>query len=861
MSIYNQNPEDVLKILDSSLEGLSHEEVKKRQDQYGLNLMNQSKPKSPFIIFLEQYKDLLVIVLIFAALISAISGEYVSTAVILVVITINAILGTVQTLKARKSLESLQKLSTPHVKVLRGGQVEEISSDQLTIGDIVCVEAGDVIEGDGRILEAANLQINESALTGESLPQEKSVAALQGEKPLADQTNMVFSSGLVTNGTGKYVVNAIAMDTQIGHIATMIENASERKTPLQKSLDEFSVKLTISICVICAIILCINVVFAHEDLLDALLIAVALAVAAIPEALGSIVTIVLSISTQKMVKENAIIKQLNAVESLGCVSIICSDKTGTLTQNKMKVMDVFANQVAFAPEDLDASDHCHDVLLKECLLCNNAIYREDSKIGDPTEIALLELFDNYGKKDDDYVVEAERLYEIPFDSTRKMMSINSKFHLYTKGAVDELLKRCTQILIHDQKRPLTKEDKEKILLKNEEYAKKGLRVLGFAYKNMEPRELDYSDEKELCFVGMVAQMDPPREESKDAVEKCRIAGIKPIMITGDHAITAHSIAQQIGIFKEGDICLEGAQLEKMDDEALDQVLPKVSVYARVAPEHKIRIVKAWQKRKEIVAMTGDGVNDAPALKQSDIGVAMGITGTEVSKDAASMILMDDNFSTIVKAVITGRNVYANIKNAITYLLSGNFSAILAVVFTSILFLPTPFTAVHLLFINLITDSLPAIAIGMEKGTDDILRQKPRKSDDSILNRKTMLKIGSEGLIIFVFVMAAYYLGLQSSASLASTMAFATLCLSRLLHGFSSRSDLPLFKLSVNIYSCLAFVIGAGLLMLILLVPGLHGLFTIAQDLTLSDVGIIVLCALGSFICIQIIRVIKMKISD
>lgn len=858
MSIYNQNPADVLKSFNSSTEGLSNDEVKKRQEKYGLNQMNQSKPKSPLIIFLEQYKDLLVIVLICAALISAVSGEFVSTAVILVVITINAILGTIQTLKARKSLESLQKLSTPHVKVLRNGQVEEISSDQLTIGDIVCVEAGDVIEGDGRILEAANLQINESALTGESLPQEKSVTALEGEKPLADQTNMVFSSGLVTNGTGKYVVSAIAMDTQIGHIATMIENASERKTPLQKSLDEFSVKLTISICAICAIILCINVVFAHENILDALLIAVALAVAAIPEALGSIVTIVLSISTQKMVKENAIIKQLNAVESLGCVSIICSDKTGTLTQNKMKVMDVFANQVAFAPEALDASDHCHDVLLKECLLCNNAIYREDSQIGDPTEIALLELFDNYGKKDGDYVVETERLSEIPFDSSRKMMSINSRFHLYTKGAVDELLKRCTQILIHDQKRPITEEDKELILLKNEEYAKKGLRVLGFAYKNMVPKELDYEDENDLCFVGMVAQMDPPREESKDAVEKCRIAGIKPIMITGDHAITAQSIAQQIGIFIEGDICLEGAQLEKMSDEELDQILPKVSVYARVAPEHKIRIVKAWQKRKEIVAMTGDGVNDAPALKQSDIGVAMGITGTEVSKDAASMILMDDNFSTIVKAVITGRNVYANIKNAITYLLSGNFSAILAVVFTSVLFLPTPFTAVHLLFINLITDSLPAIAIGMEKGTDDILRQKPRKSDDSILNRKTMIQIGSEGLIIFVFVMVAYYLGLQTSAALASTMAFATLCLSRLLHGFSSRSALPLYKLSINVYSCLAFVVGAGLLMLILLVPGLHGLFTIAQDLTLTHIGWIVLCALGSFICVQIVRIIKMK---
>lgn len=859
MAIYNQTEKEVLKQLSSSLDGLSNEEVKKRQEQYGVNQMNQSKPKSPVVIFLEQYKDLLVIVLICAALISAFSGEYVSTAVILVVITINAILGTIQTLKARKSLESLQKLSTPHVKVLRNGQMEEISSDQLTIGDIVCIEAGDVIEGDGRILEAANLQINESALTGESLPQEKLTEALSGQQPLADQTNMAFSSGLVTNGTGKYVVSSIGMDTQIGHIASMIENAQERKTPLQKSLDEFSVKLTISICVICAIILAINVFLAHENVLDALLIAVALAVAAIPEALGSIVTIVLSISTQKMVKENAIIKQLNAVESLGCVSIICSDKTGTLTQNKMKVMDVFANQEAFPPEALDASDHCHDVLLKECLLCNNAIYREDAKIGDPTEIALLELFDNYGKKDGDYVVETERIDEIPFDSTRKMMSINSKSHLYTKGAVDELLKRCTQILIHDQKRPITQEDQTVILSKNEYYAKKGLRVLGFAYKNMEPKPLDFADESDLCFVGMVAQMDPPRQESKDAVEKCRIAGIKPIMITGDHAITAQSIAAEIGIFNEGDVVLEGSQLEIMSEEELDAILPKVSVYARVAPEHKIRIVKAWQKRNEIVAMTGDGVNDAPALKQSDIGVAMGITGTEVSKDAASMILMDDNFSTIVKAVITGRNVYTNIKNAITYLLSGNFSAILAVVYTSVLFLPTPFTAVHLLFINLITDSLPAIAIGMEKGSDDILKQKPRKSDDSILNTKTLAQIGSEGLIIFVFVMIAYYLGNNSSPALASTMAFATLCLSRLFHGFSSRSALPLYKLSINVYSCLAFVVGAGLLLLILLVPGLHGLFTIAQDLTMSHIGWILLCALGSFLCIQILRILKMVI--
>ena len=857
MKEYQKSIQEVLSEFDASRNGLTSFQVDDRQKQYGLNEMDQQEKESPLQIFLSQFKDLLVIVLIVAGFISMATGEIVSSIVIFIVITINAILGTVQTLKARKSLESLSKLSMPHVKVIRDGQLHQIVSNELTIGDLVYVEAGDVIEGDGRLIECANLQVNESALTGESLPQEKQLEVIAGEVGIADQTNMVFSSGLVTNGTGKYIVTKIGMNTEIGKIATMLENAKERKTPLQLTLEDFSKKLTISICVICAIILAMNVIVAHEDIWDALLIAVALAVAAIPEALNSIVTIVLSISTQKMVKEHAIIKQLNAVESLGCVSVICSDKTGTLTQNKMKVMELFLNNEVIKPEMLDVKDHSHDVLLKSCLLCNNAVSNGSTQIGDPTEIALLDLFDRYGEKDADYHVEAIRIKELPFDSTRKMMSINSENHLYTKGAVDVILDRCDQILIHDKKRPITEEDIKLIKEQNENFAKEGLRVLGFAYKTMKPKELSLEDENDLTFVGMVAQMDPPRLESKNAVSKCKMAGIKPIMITGDHIITATSIAKEIGIFEDGDICLEGKELETMSDSALDEILPKVSVYARVAPEHKIRIVEAWQKRNEIVAMTGDGVNDAPALKQSDIGVAMGITGTEVSKDAASMILTDDNFSTIVKAVITGRNVYANIKNSITYLLSGNFSAILAVVFTSLALLPTPFMAVHLLFINLITDSLPAIAIGMEKGKDDVLKQKPRKRDDSILNAKTMIKIGYEGLIIFSGVMAAYFIGLQTSDLMASTMAFSTLCLSRLLHGFSSRGNAPFWKLGKNESSIYAFLTGAVLLVLILFIPNMHGLFSIGP-ITLTQFFIVVGLSLATFVIVQITKVIQYR---
>lgn len=846
MEWYKKSIEEVLSELNTSGQGLNESQVSEHQLKYGLNELESEKKESLFSIFLSQYKDLLVIVLIVAGMISGFTGEMASALVIFVVITMNAILGTIQTVKSQKSLDSLKKLSIPQVKVIREGNLMQIPSNQLVVGDLVQIEAGDLIEGDGRLIECFNLQVNESALTGESIAQEKKMDSISSDCTLNDQNNMVFSSALVTNGTGKYIVCEVGMKTQIGQIATMIQNAKERKTPLQKSLDEFSKKLTLSICVICAVILLMNVFIAKENILDALLIAVALAVAAIPEALGSIVTIVLSISTQKMVKEHAIIKQLNAVESLGCVSVICSDKTGTLTQNKMTVMDAYVNFEHCL--DLNAKDYCHEVLLKTCKLCSNA----NEEIGDPTEIALIEFYQRAN-----YQMESIRQQELPFDSVRKLMSVSSEHHLYTKGAVDELLKRCDSILVHQEKIQLTPAHIETILEENKKYAQKGLRVLAFAYKAIDQEEISFADEDHLTFIGLIAQMDPPRLESKEAVTQCKKAGIKPIMITGDHVLTAQSIAQEIGIYQEGDQCLSGNELEKMDEDQLDQVLSKISVYARVSPEHKIRIVKAWQKKGAIVAMTGDGVNDAPALKQSDIGVAMGITGTEVSKDAASMILTDDNFATIIKAVLTGRNVYTNIKNAITYLLSGNFSAILAVVFCSIFQLPNPFMAIHLLFINLVTDSLPAIAIGMEKGSADVLNEKPRNAKDSILNKETLIQIGKEGMIIFIYVMIAYFIGLKENPLLASTMAFSTLCLSRLFHGFSSRSKRAIYKKAINPYSLAAFVLGFVLLTSILGFTSLHGLFSIAA-ISLSFYLKIILLSLLSFLTIQGIKMLKYK---
>ena len=848
---YQKRISEVMKACETSENGLSHEEIIKRHQQFGYNILDEKKKENPFTIFLKQFQDLLVIILIIAAIISGMSGQIESTIVIVSVIIVNAILGTIQTLKAEKSLDSLKKLSVPKAKVIREGTLQEVDSTELTIGDLVQIEAGDVISGDGRIIECSSLQINESALTGEVESVDKTTDVITGQVVVGDQKNMVFSSSLVTNGTGRYIVTHIGMQTEIGKIASMLNNAKERKTPLQKSLDDFSGKLSIGIFFISLIVLCLNLFLAKQSLIDSLMIAVALAVAAIPEALSSIVTIVLSMSTQKMVKENAIIKNLNSVESLGCVSVICSDKTGTLTQNKMTPQTIYFYNHLMKISELDNRHHDHSVLLKSCLLCNNAVINGEQRIGDPTELALIDLVHEYTKNDIEFKHTAVRTSELPFDSDRKLMSISSLNHIYTKGAPDVIIKRCSTILINGIKEPITKRHLDAIEKENQRCANNGLRVLGFAYKDYRGNQVTLEDEHDLTFIGLVSLMDPPRIESQDAVAKCKIAGIKPIMITGDHVVTARAIATQIGIYEDGDLSIEGYELDKMSEEELDEKLPHISVYARVAPEHKIRIVKAWQKRGDIVAMTGDGVNDAPALKQSDIGVAMGITGTEVSKDAASMILTDDNFSTIVKAVITGRNVYRNIKNSINYLLSGNFAGILCVFIASLLLLPTPFFPVHLLFMNLITDSLPAIAIGMETGKNGVLKEKPRSSSDSILNKQTVLQITFEGIIIAICTMCAYLFGLKQDPLVASTMAFATICLARLLHGFNCRSNLPLTKIGfyTNRSSIYAFLIGFSLLHVILFVPFMHSLFMI-QTISITQLFVIYAFALIPTIIIQ-----------
>lgn len=848
---YQKRISEVMKACETSENGLSHEEIIKRHQQFGYNILDEKKKENPFMIFLKQFQDLLVIILIIAAIISGMSGQIESTIVIVSVIIVNAILGTIQTLKAEKSLDSLKKLSVPKAKVIREGTLQEVDSTELTIGDLVQIEAGDVISGDGRIIECSSLQINESALTGEVESVDKTTDVITGQVVVGDQKNMVFSSSLVTNGTGRYIVTHIGMQTEIGKIASMLNNAKERKTPLQKSLDDFSGKLSIGIFFISLIVLCLNLFLAKQSLIDSLMIAVALAVAAIPEALSSIVTIVLSMSTQKMVKENAIIKNLNSVESLGCVSVICSDKTGTLTQNKMTPQTIYFYNHLMKISELDNRHHDHSVLLKSCLLCNNAVINGEQRIGDPTELALIDLVHEYTKNDIEFKHTAVRTSELPFDSDRKLMSISSLNHIYTKGAPDVIIKRCSTILINGIKEPITKRHLDAIEKENQRCANNGLRVLGFAYKDYRGNQVTLEDEHDLTFIGLVSLMDPPRIESQDAVAKCKIAGIKPIMITGDHVVTARAIATQIGIYEDGDLSIEGYELDKMSEEELDEKLPHISVYARVAPEHKIRIVKAWQKRGDIVAMTGDGVNDAPALKQSDIGVAMGITGTEVSKDAASMILTDDNFSTIVKAVITGRNVYRNIKNSINYLLSGNFAGILCVFIASLLLLPTPFFPVHLLFMNLITDSLPAIAIGMETGKNGVLKEKPRSFSDSILNKQTVLQITFEGIIIAICTMCAYLFGLKQDPLVASTMAFATICLARLLHGFNCRSNLPLTKIGfyTNRSSIYAFLIGFSLLHVILFVPFMHSLFMI-QTISITQLFVIYAFALIPTIIIQ-----------
>lgn len=855
--------EELLQELNSSMNGLTAEEAKKRLEQYGYNKLQEGKRKGVLQVFAEQFADLLVVILIIAAIISALTGGVEGTIVILAVLILNAILGTVQHFKAQKSLDSLKAMAAPNARVIRDGQKMEVPAAELVPGDILLLEAGDVTAADGRVLQNFSLQVSESALTGESENVNKIDTPIdQDELPLGDRLNMVYSSSLVSYGRAVVLVTGTGMQTEIGKIADLMESAQEKATPLQRSLDDFSKKLSIIIMVICAIVFGLGV-WRNMGLAESLMFAVALAVAAIPEALSSIVTIGLAIGTQKMAKENAIIKNLRAVEGLGCVSVICSDKTGTLTQNRMTVKKAYANGKVWEPEEAKGNDKAVNGLVAESVLCNDGAINGETAVGDPTETALLSFCRTIGGDENKVREEFPRLQEIPFDSDRKLMSTlhfrNERYEMLIKGAPDVLLARCTSVEQNGEVLPLTDEIRSAIVDQNRDFSSQGLRVLAFAKKVLsENRPLTLEDETDLIFTGLIAMMDPPRVESAPAVADCRRAGIRPVMITGDHKITASAIAREIGILQDGDRAVEGSELEKMTDEELRNEVEHISVYARVSPEHKIRIVRAWQDRGHVAAMTGDGVNDAPALKQADIGIAMGITGTEVSKDAASMILTDDNFATIVKAVANGRNVYTNIKNSIKFLLSGNLAGILVVMITSLFGLPLPFTAVQLLFINLLTDSLPALAVNMEKPTGDLLNQKPRSPKEGILTKDFLQTLGIQGALIAVVTMAAFYLGMQINNGMACTMAFATLCMARLFHGFNCRGSRSIFRLPSNPYSVGAFFVGTLLLMLVLFVPALHGLFDIDNALTLTNIGQIVGLAFAPTFLIQLSRIVRGK---
>ncbi|MEI3182283.1 MAG: cation-translocating P-type ATPase [Lachnospiraceae bacterium] len=864
--IYQQTVEEVLDRVKSRESGLTDEEVKRSREACGWNELTEGKKKSILQIFGEQYKDFLVLILIASAVISGILGDVESAAVIMIVITMNAVLGTVQTVKAEQSLQSLKKLSGPQAKVLRDGAVVLLPARELVVGDVILLEAGDMIPADGRLIENASLKVDESALTGESLAVEKSIDPILEEAALGDRSNMMFSGSFVTYGHGRVVVTDIGMQTEVGKIAGLLKTTSEKQTPLQVSLEEFGKKLSILILVFCGILFAVNV-FRGEKISSAFMFAVALAVAAIPEALSSIVTIVLSFGTQKMAKEHAIIRKLQAVEGLGSVSVICSDKTGTLTQNKMTVEDYYIDGKRIAAAAVDVSDPAQSCLLYDSILCNDSTNENGMEIGDPTETALINLGKRYGVEAAEVRRLSPRKGEIPFDSDRKMMStlhrIDGENRMIVKGAIDCLMARTEWIWTSAGVRELTEKDKEIIRQQNQDFSMEGLRVLAFAYRDIPDKHiLTAEDENHLVFLGLIAMMDPPREESKAAVAECIKAGIRPVMITGDHKITAAAIAKRIGILHDLSEACEGADIEKMSDDQLKEFVPHISVYARVSPEHKIRIVRAWQQRGKIVAMTGDGVNDAPALKQADIGVAMGVTGTEVAKDAAAMVLTDDNFATIVKAVENGRNLYQNIKNAIQFLLSGNFGAILTVLCASVFGLPVPFAPVHLLFINLLTDSLPAIALGMEPHHGEVMKEKPRSADESILTRNFLSKIGLEGLVIGTMTMIGFMTGYhQDGALLGSTYAFGTLCLARLFHGFNCKSDHPVIltkQFLNNPWLLSAFALGAAFITAVLTLPGLHHVFKV-ETLDLVQLGFVYLYAFASMLVIQLLKWIRIKL--
>ena len=925
MNWFNKDVEEVSKTLNTDLEkGLSEEEAKKRQKENGYNELQEKKKKSLFVKFLEQFKDFMIIILIIAAIISGVVGQmqgegFTDSIIILIVVILNAVIGVIQENKAEKSLEALKKMSSYSAKVMRDGKVTVIPSRELVPGDIVVLDTGDYVPADIRIIDAVNLKAQEASLTGESVPVEKDAATIENEEvSLGDRTNMLFSSSLVTYGRGKGIVVETGMHTEVGNIAGMLNSVEETATPLQQKLNKLGKSLGIMAIVICIVIFIIGLAYG-KDVIDMFMTAVSLAVAAIPEGLAAVSTIVLAIGVQRMVKKNAIVKKLPAVETLGSASVICSDKTGTLTQNKMEVQKVYVNgQLIDAKELYKENKYNSDELEKTILigmLCNdtkiapsnsntatskNELSNSENTnslnvtfTGDPTEIALTQLAFNL-KYDENEINNHPRVAEIPFDSDRKLMTTVNKFGdkylVCTKGGLDELLSICNSYSENGEIKTNLKDRIPEIEKQNESLAKNALRVLAMAYKYMdhEPVGDEVLDlERDLTFVGMCGMIDPPREEAKHAVQKCKKAGIKTVMITGDHKITATAIARGLGILENEDEAITGAELAKMSDEELDKNIRKYSVYARVAPEHKVRIVKAWQKAGEIVAMTGDGVNDAPALKQADIGCAMGMVGTDVAKEAADVILTDDNFATIVSAVEEGRRIYANILKAIEFLISSNIGEIV-LLFVCMLITPflsstfgidinliEPLLPMHILWINLVTDSLPALALAVDPAEDDIMKKKPNK-EKGIFVKSRLWRVAYQGVMIGLITLAAFIIGLATPDSIlpqveglsnaeikveiGQTMAFVTLAFAELVHVFNVRNPKKsIFKTHPfkNKMLLLALGVSALLMIVILAVPGLREVFSIPV-LPAQDIFEMILLILSPIVIVEIMKLIKLN---
>lgn len=885
---FSKSGEDVAKFFETDMiKGLSSEQVEEKRSVYGTNEIVSKNKKSIAKMILEQFQDFMIIILIIAAVISGIVGQsngegFTDSIIILVIVILNAVIGVIQELKAQKSLESLKNLSAPHSKVIRDGKLQDLESKYLVPGDVVVLETGDYVPADLRLIEAVNLKTQEAALTGESLPVEKTTEKIDKEDiGIGDRLNQAFSSSLVTYGRGKGIVVSIGMQTEVGKIATMLDSVDDSETPLSRRLEALGKTLGIAALVICLVIFAVGSFVHGREIFEMFMTAVSLAVAAIPEGLPAISTIVLSIGVQRMVKRNAIIRTLPSVETLGSATVICSDKTGTLTQNKMTVEKIFYNNEIFGVEEkkYNVDDHLR-LLMNSMILCNDTKVTKDGEefklAGDPTETALVDLGMKLNMLKTTMDDENPRVEEIPFDSERKLMSTvnntNQGLFVYTKGGVDEILSKCSKIYLDNQEMALSAENINYIKQVNEEMAKGALRVLAMAYKRVDkvPTHDEMNNlESELVYIGMVGMIDPARPEAKEAVEKCKTAGIKPVMITGDHKVTAMAIAKDIGILENESEAITGSELEKMPQEELEKNVKNYSVYARVSPEHKVRIVKAWQSQGEVVAMTGDGVNDAPALKTADIGAAMGIVGTDVAKEAADVVLTDDNFATIVSAVEEGRRIYDNILKAVQYLLSSNIGEII-VLFVATMFgwFAEPLLPIHILWINLVTDSLPALALSVDPAEKDIMKRKARK-DKNIFSKGMTFRVIYQGIMVGVLTLLAFCIGCRFDfASLANpevamtaqTMAFAVLAMSELVHAYNVRSNkesIFKIKLKTNMVLVLATLVSLLLMVVVLGVPVLQGMFEVTE-LSITNWAWVILLSLAPLTIVEILKLFKIN---